>query len=63
MNKEKIKGIWEKIKTTLKKVSKKMWILIAAVAIIVAVVIVVILNNRPYSILITEDTPDEVSTV
>ena len=63
MNKEKLKGIWEKIKTTLKKVSKKMWILIAAVAIIVAVVIVVILNNRPYSILITEATPDEVSTV
>ena len=63
MNKEKIKGIWEKIKTTLKKISKKVWILIAAVAIVVAVVIVIILNNRPYSTLITEATPDEVSTV
>lgn len=63
MNKEKIKGIWEKIKTTLKKVSKKVWILIAAAVIILAVVLVIVLNNRPYATLITEATPDEVSTV
>lgn len=63
MNKEKLKGIWEKIKETLKKVSKKIWILIAVILVAVIVAVVIIINARPYATLISGATAEEASTV
>lgn len=63
MNKEKIKGIWEKIKETLKKVSKKIWILIAIILVAVIVAAVIIINARPYATLISGATAEEAGTV
>lgn len=63
MNKEKLKGIWEKIKETLKKVSKKIWILIAVILVAVIVAAVIIINARPYATLISGATAEEASTV
>ncbi len=63
MNKEKLKGYWEKVKETLGKVSKKIWILIAAIVLVLIVAVVIFLNTRPYTPLITGATDEEVSTV
>lgn len=63
MNKEKLKGIWEKIKETLKKVSKKIWIIIAIVVAAVIVAAVIIINSRPYATLISGGTAEESSAV
>lgn len=63
MNAEKVKGIFEKVKNALKKVSKKIWVLIAAVVIVLAVGIAIFLNNRPYATLITGASADEAGAV
>ena len=67
MNKEKLQGYLEKIKTTLGKVSKKMWILIgviaAAVLALIITLVVVFSNNKPYTPLIYQATSEETSTV
>ena len=63
MNAEKVKGILEKVKNALKKVSKKIWILIAAVVSVLAVGIAIFVNNRPYATLITGASADEAGAV
>lgn len=63
MNKEKLKGYLEQVKTALGKVSKKIWILIAAVLVVLAVGVVIFLNTRPYDVLITGATAQEAGTV
>ena len=56
MNKEKLKGYWEKVKTALGKVSKKIWIIIAATLVLLTIAVVIFLNTRPYAALITGAT-------
>lgn len=66
MNKEKLRGYLDKVKTTLGKVSKKMWILIgviAAVVLALAIAAIVYFNTRPYAALISGASDDEASTV
>ena len=66
MNKEKLKGYLDKVKTALGKISKKMWIVIAAVAAVVIIGIVgiaVFLNNRPYAPLVVGANSEETATV
>ena len=66
MNKEKLRGLLEKIKTTLGKVSKKIWTLILICLVVVAAVIVLIVhnyNNRPYAVLIDRANNEEMATV
>lgn len=60
---EKIKGYWEKAKTGLGKVSKKIWIIAAVALVLIAAGIAIFLNNRPYSVLITSSNAEEISTV
>lgn len=60
---EKLKGIWEKVKTAVGKVSKKIWIAAAVVIVVIAAAIAIFLNTRPYSILITGANADEVAYV
>ena len=63
MNKEKLKGYWEKTKETLGKVSRKIWILIAAIVLVLVLAVVIYINTRPYSTLNTGATDDEFATV
>lgn len=66
MNKEKLRGLLEKIKTTLGKVSKKIWALILICLVVVAAVIVLIVhnyNNRPYAVLIDRANNEEMASV
>ena len=63
MNKEKLKGYLEKVKMTAGKVSRKIWIIIAAALVLAVAGIVVFTNTRPYSTLITGATSQETSTV
>lgn len=63
MNMDKLKEIWEKVKTAVGKVSKKVWIIAAVTLVLIAAGITVYLNTRPYSVLITGATPGEVTTV
>lgn len=63
MNKEKLKGYFEQIKTALGKVSKKIWILIAVVVAAIIVGVIIFANTRPYSPLIDRATNEETSTV
>ena len=60
---EKIKEYLEKAKTALGKVSKKVWIIAAAVLVLIAVGLVIFFNTRPYSVLITGASNDEISAV
>ena len=52
MNKEKLKGYLDKVKTALGKVSKKIWILLAVVLVVAVAAVVLLYNNRPYAVLI-----------
>jgi len=63
LNKEKLLDFWEKIKTALGKVSKKIWILTAAVLVVLVAAVVIFINTRPYSTLIAGATDDEMNTV
>ena len=56
-------GYWEKVKEALGKVSKKIWIAIAAVLVVLIIAVIVFLNTRPYATLITGATDDEFATV
>lgn len=59
----KLKEFGEKLKTGIGKVSKKVWITLAVILVLVAAGITIYLNTRPYSILVTGATPEEVTTV
>lgn len=63
MNMDKLKEIWQKVKTAVGKVSKKVWIIAAVALVLIAAGITIYLNTRPYSVLITGATPGEVTTV
>lgn len=56
-------GYWEKIKSALGKVSKIIWIIIAAVLLVLVIGVVVFLNTRPYAALIAGATNEEAATV
>ena len=66
MNKEKLMGYLDKAKTTLGKISRKIWIIIGIC--LAAVVLGVILlvwshNNRPYAVLIDQANDEEFASV
>lgn len=63
LDKEKLKGYLDKVKTALGKISKKIWIIIAVAVAVLVIAIVIFLNTRPYSTLITGATEDERNTV
>ena len=63
MDKEKLKGYLDKVKTALGKISKKIWIIIAIAVAVLVIAIVIFLKTRPYSTLITGATEDERNTV
>ena len=63
MNKEKLKGYLEKGKTAVKKVPKLVWFAVVGVLIALAVILVIMLNNRPYSVLVTGSTTDEITSI
>ena len=66
MNKEKLKGYLEKVKTTLGKISRKIWIIIGVcLAVVLGVIIFLIwsYHNRPYAVLIDQANSEEFSTV
>lgn len=64
---EKLKSYWEKgstaVKTTVSKVSKKVWIIAAVVLVVAAAAIAIYLNTRPYVTLITGSSTEEISAV
>lgn len=60
---EKLKEIWEKVKTAVGKVSRKVWIIAAVVIVVVAAGITIFLNTRPYSVLVTGASASEISFV
>lgn len=60
---EKVKGYLEKAKTTLGKVSKKIWIIAAVVLVVLAAGIAIFLNNKPYAMLITSNNQEEIAAV
>ncbi|MCX4372451.1 MAG: flagellar M-ring protein FliF [Dysosmobacter sp.] len=63
--KEKAKALFDKTKERLKKVSRKIWIVIAAVLVvlIVAIAIVLTLNKQDYAVLVTQVSNTEASTI
>lgn len=63
MNKEKLQGYLGKVKTVLKKVPKLAWIAAAVVLIALAAVIVFALSNKPYTVLVTGSTTDEITSI
>ena len=63
MNKEKLKGYLEKVKTALGKVSKKIWILLAVIVVVAVAAVILLYNNRPYAVLIDGANNEETSTV
>lgn len=62
---EKAKALLDKVKEKAKKISKKTYIIAAVVLMLIAAAIALtfILNDKPYSILITEASGDELTTV
>lgn len=65
LNKEKLKGYLEKVKTAVGKVSRKIWIIIAAAVVLLAAGIIILASRtpKPYSTLITGASADETSSV
>ena len=63
MDKEKLKGYLDKVKTALGKISKKIWIIIAIAVAVLVIAIVIFLKTRPYDTLITGATDEERNTV
>ena len=63
MNKEKLQGYFEKAKTALGKISKKIWIIIGVTVAALAIGIVIFLNTRPYAPLIAGATSEEAGAV
>jgi len=60
---EQLKAVGNKITTALKKVSKRVWIILAVVVVLAAAAIAYYLNTRPYSILVTGASNEEIITV
>lgn len=60
---EKVKSYLTKTKETLGKVSKKIWILLAVLLVVTAAVIAIVLNNRPYSVLFTDLSTEDLSAI
>ena len=61
---EKIKTYWEKVKEVLGKVSKKVWIAIAAVLVVMlAAIAVVVASNNEYETLFTDLNTSDVTTI
>lgn len=63
MNKEKLKGYLDKVKTALGKVSKKIWILLAVIVVVAVAAVILLYNNRPYAVLIDGASSEETATV
>ena len=66
MNKEKLKGYLENVKTTLGKISKRIWIIIGVCLVLIAGVITFLVwsyYSRPYAILIDGANNEEFSSV
>lgn len=63
LNKEKLKGALDKVRTSVGKVSKTIWIILAAAVVLVVAGIIVFSNTRPYSTLITDATAEEAASV
>lgn len=63
MNKEKLQGYFEHVKTALGKISKKIWIIIGVTVAALAIGIVIFLNTRPYATLIAGATNEEAGAV
>ena len=63
--KEKAKAFLSKAKERLKKISKKVWLVIAAVlvALIVVIAIVLTLNKQDYAVLVTQVSDTEASNI
>ncbi len=59
----KLKGYWEKTKTLLGKVSKKIWILTAVALALVIAVVVLLNSNREYAVLVTGVSSEEASSI
>lgn len=61
---EKIKAYWEKAKEVLGKVSKKIWIALAAVLVVlIAVIVYVVSSNNEYTVLFSDLNSSDVSTI
>ena len=61
---EKIKAYWEKAKEVLGKVSKKIWITVAAVLVIlIGVIAFVVSSNNEYVVLFSDLNSSDVSTI
>ncbi len=63
MNKEKLKGALDKVRTSVGKVSKTIWIILAAAVVLGVAGIIVFSKTQPYSTLITGATTEETATV
>lgn len=63
--KEKAKAFLEKAKERLKKISKKVWLVIAAVLVvlIVAIAVILTLNKQDYAVLVTQVSDTEASNI
>lgn len=59
----KLKGYWEKAKTLLGKVSKKIWILTAVALVLVIALVVIFSSNREYAVLVTGVSSEEASSI
>ena len=59
----KLQGYFEKAKTALGKISKKIWIIIGVTVAALAIGIVIFLNTRPYAPLIAGATSEEAGAV
>lgn len=59
----KLKETAGKLKQAAGKVSKKVWIIVAAVLVIIVAAIIIYWNTRPFAVLVTGATPEEVTTV
>ncbi len=60
---DKAKALLDKVKEVFKKISKKVYIIAVVVLILVAAAIAFVLNNKEYSVLVTEASADEMTTV
>lgn len=63
--KEKAKALFQKVKEGVKKVSKKVWIIIAAVLVvlIVAIAVMLTLNKKDYAVLVTQVSDTEAANI
>ena len=60
---DRLKEEWAKVMELFKKVSKKVWTIMAVGIVLIAAVITVVLNNKPYSVLFTGLSGEEASAI